>query len=97
MDRDRLSVRVDVMVMVRVNRLLVSDYVQDKLRVVVRIMVILGLGLGLYFDPNNLLTLTPTITRGRDDGKGRCGWERRICDLRGQTGKVKEDIGNAVE
>ena len=45
-------VRVDVRLMVRVSKLLRSDYGQGKFRVIVTVIV--RLGLGLQFDPNHL-------------------------------------------
>ena len=51
-------VRVDVEVRVRVSNLLESDYGQCECRVIISVRAELELGLGLMFDPNNLLTLT---------------------------------------
>ena len=53
-----ITVTVDVRVMVRVSNLLGSDLGQGEFRVIIRVRAKLELGLGLKFDPNNLLNLT---------------------------------------
>ena len=57
-NRVSVGVRDSVRIMVRVSKLVGSDYDQGKFRVRVK----LGLGLVLKLDPNNLLTLTLTAT-----------------------------------
>ena len=47
----------------RISKLLRSDYVHGTFRVMAMVRVRLGLGLTFYFDPNDLLTLTPKLRR----------------------------------